>query len=194
MYTSDKHFKDPYRFVPERWLGEESYEADKKTVHQPFSYGPRDCIGKRLDHPFRILNLDKLCLSDAVWGHSSFRSGIARGRPQILSLEKELTGTVPTLFMTETVHNAVLVVSVVIHLFQGSRTVTLSVIDCSWRKLSDRISWRRGFARDRTVGLPGTCSTVSKERSQGALAGCRAYQPGSGQPLGIHCLQPEPTD
>jgi hypothetical protein len=27
--------------VPERWLGEESYEADKKTVHQPFSYGPR---------------------------------------------------------------------------------------------------------------------------------------------------------
>lgn len=94
--------------------------------------------------------------------------------------------------MTETVHNAALVISVVIHLFQGSRTVTLSVIDCSWRKLSDRISWRRGFARDRTVGLLGTYFTQS--RKKGALAECRAYQPGSGQPRGIHCLQPEPTD
>ncbi|KAH8621392.1 mRNA 3'-end-processing protein yth1 [Alternaria alternata] len=55
MHTSDKHVKDPYRFLSEHWLGEKSYEADKTTMHQPFSYGSRDYTGKRSDRPCRML-------------------------------------------------------------------------------------------------------------------------------------------
>jgi hypothetical protein len=48
MFTSEKHFRDPYSFVPERWLGDERYKTDNRSTLQPFSYGPRNCIGKRL--------------------------------------------------------------------------------------------------------------------------------------------------
>jgi cytochrome P450 len=40
------NFKDPYAFRPERWLDKDN--TDKKQLHQPFSYGPRNCIGKNL--------------------------------------------------------------------------------------------------------------------------------------------------
>ncbi|CAG9996205.1 unnamed protein product [Clonostachys byssicola] len=43
-----KFFKDPDSFVPERWLGDPRYDSDKKGAFQPFSVGPRNCIGKKL--------------------------------------------------------------------------------------------------------------------------------------------------
>jgi cytochrome P450 len=47
MYTSPKLFKDPFAFVPERWLGDERYADDARAAVQPFSAGPRDCLGKK---------------------------------------------------------------------------------------------------------------------------------------------------
>ncbi|THY02436.1 putative P450 monooxygenase [Aureobasidium pullulans] len=47
-YRSPRNFKDPDSFIPERWLDGPAYAADKKTVFQPFSFGPRNCIGKNL--------------------------------------------------------------------------------------------------------------------------------------------------
>jgi len=42
---SPDNFRDPEKFIPERWIGSE-YASDKKGARQAFSYGPRNCIGK----------------------------------------------------------------------------------------------------------------------------------------------------
>ena len=47
---SSRNFADPDTFVPERWLNEErpvKYNGDKREVVQPFSFGPRNCLGKK---------------------------------------------------------------------------------------------------------------------------------------------------
>ncbi|EKG21329.1 Cytochrome P450 [Macrophomina phaseolina MS6] len=50
-YHSPHNFKDPEDFVPERWLPSDplyaKYADDRRDVFQPFSYGPRNCIGKK---------------------------------------------------------------------------------------------------------------------------------------------------
>ncbi|EOD46994.1 putative cytochrome p450 protein [Neofusicoccum parvum UCRNP2] len=50
-YHSPANFKDPLSFVPERWIADDpaaaEFENDRKAVLQPFSYGPRNCIGKK---------------------------------------------------------------------------------------------------------------------------------------------------
>ena len=46
MGHSKRNWRDPDAFVPERWLGDERYTDDKRASHQPFSFGPRNCIGK----------------------------------------------------------------------------------------------------------------------------------------------------
>lgn len=46
-FKSPKNFKDPQSFVPERWLPNTGYEDDRKDVFQPFSFGPRNCLGKK---------------------------------------------------------------------------------------------------------------------------------------------------
>lgn len=45
---SSIHFKDPYKFRPERWLGPSESGGDNRKASQPFSVGPRNCIGKIL--------------------------------------------------------------------------------------------------------------------------------------------------
>ncbi|KAL1620233.1 hypothetical protein SLS56_009725, partial [Neofusicoccum ribis] len=47
-YHSASNFKDPDSFVPERWLPGTGYDDDKKEAVQPFSVGPRNCIGRNL--------------------------------------------------------------------------------------------------------------------------------------------------
>ncbi|RYP75201.1 hypothetical protein DL771_002526 [Monosporascus sp. 5C6A] len=47
---SPLNFRDPDSFVPERWLinKDKRYENDRLNASQPFSVGPRSCIGKNL--------------------------------------------------------------------------------------------------------------------------------------------------
>ncbi|KAF2676351.1 benzoate 4-monooxygenase cytochrome P450 [Lentithecium fluviatile CBS 122367] len=76
-YHSPSNFKDPETFVPERWLpeGQAEYGSDHKDVLQPFSYGPRNCLGKNLAyHEMRLilasvlLNFDlELCEEAEGW-------------------------------------------------------------------------------------------------------------------------------
>lgn len=40
------HFRDPDLFIPERWL-DDAYSTDVKRAMQPFSLGPRGCIGRQ---------------------------------------------------------------------------------------------------------------------------------------------------
>ncbi|KAL3417603.1 cytochrome p450 [Phlyctema vagabunda] len=49
-YYSEKNFFEPEKFVPERWLPDvpAAYEKDDRACFNPFSAGPRGCIGKNL--------------------------------------------------------------------------------------------------------------------------------------------------
>ncbi|KAF2810069.1 pisatin demethylase [Mytilinidion resinicola] len=44
-----KNFVDPDTFIPERWL-DSKYDSDVKKASQPFSLGPRGCIGRNLTY------------------------------------------------------------------------------------------------------------------------------------------------
>ncbi|KAJ5622389.1 hypothetical protein N7528_005621 [Penicillium herquei] len=47
-YHSASNFTFPHDFLPERWLGQDPrFSADKKEVLQPFSLGPRNCLGRK---------------------------------------------------------------------------------------------------------------------------------------------------
>ena len=43
---SSHNFKHPEVFAPQRHLGDPEFEDDKRSVIQPFSVGPRNCIGQ----------------------------------------------------------------------------------------------------------------------------------------------------
>jgi len=43
---SARNFKDPLKFDPDRWLNHNGY--DDFNAYQPFSVGPRGCIGRSL--------------------------------------------------------------------------------------------------------------------------------------------------
>ncbi|KAI6355125.1 hypothetical protein MCOR25_008330 [Pyricularia grisea] len=48
MSRSNEYFKDADKYVPERWMSDPEYESDVRQASQPFSFGPRDCMGKPL--------------------------------------------------------------------------------------------------------------------------------------------------
>jgi cytochrome P450 len=45
-YHSASNFTDPETFAPERWLDDPRFASDKRSALQPFSVGPRNCIGQ----------------------------------------------------------------------------------------------------------------------------------------------------
>ncbi|KAF2446021.1 cytochrome P450 monooxygenase-like protein [Karstenula rhodostoma CBS 690.94] len=47
---SARNFAEPDAFVPERWLKDtpEKFKQDNRAAMNPFSFGPRNCIGKNL--------------------------------------------------------------------------------------------------------------------------------------------------
>ena len=47
MNHTERNFSDPFGFKPERFLSPEEFPDDKLDAVQPFSIGPRDCIGKK---------------------------------------------------------------------------------------------------------------------------------------------------
>lgn len=58
--ASSENFAEPETFAPERWMGDPRYAADVKAAYQPFSCGPRDCLGKNLAYAELRLVLCKL--------------------------------------------------------------------------------------------------------------------------------------
>ncbi|KAK2765509.1 hypothetical protein FQN54_008363 [Arachnomyces sp. PD_36] len=49
-YRSENNFYDPNSFLPERWLADPDpkFKNDNRNALQPFSFGPRNCIGRNL--------------------------------------------------------------------------------------------------------------------------------------------------
>ncbi|KAI1393308.1 cytochrome P450 [Hypoxylon trugodes] len=61
-YHSELNFHRAREFIPERWLHESTsnpaspFYGDRRDVHRPFSFGPRDCIGRNLAyHEMRLI-------------------------------------------------------------------------------------------------------------------------------------------
>lgn len=47
-FHSPDNFTRPDEFIPERWLGDaKEFEHDRKEALQPFSIGPRNCLGRK---------------------------------------------------------------------------------------------------------------------------------------------------
>lgn len=46
-HQSELNFSQPQEFIPERWLNDERFASDMRDVVNPFSVGPRNCIGKK---------------------------------------------------------------------------------------------------------------------------------------------------
>lgn len=73
---SQRNFADPYVFRPERWLDRDN-ATDKLGASNPFSLGPRGCIGKHLSYMEMRLIIGKLlwhndvsmlqCEENEVW-------------------------------------------------------------------------------------------------------------------------------
>lgn len=57
---SERNFQDPYVFRPDRWLGREGHTIDKLGASNPFSLGPRGCIGRNLSYMEMRLIIGKL--------------------------------------------------------------------------------------------------------------------------------------
>lgn len=56
----ESNFPDPNSLIPERWLGEDKGAISKLQASQPFSLGPRGCLGKNLAYLEMRLVLGKL--------------------------------------------------------------------------------------------------------------------------------------
>ncbi|KAH8883758.1 cytochrome P450 [Thozetella sp. PMI_491] len=59
-YQSERNWCQPQEFIPERWLGDPRFAHDARDVLNPFSYGPRNCIGKNLAYAEMRLILVRL--------------------------------------------------------------------------------------------------------------------------------------
>jgi hypothetical protein len=63
---SEQYFVDAKSFKPERWLGPDSAELEKRLVS--FSRGSRSCLGVKYANPFTVLIriLLLLCLGNSL--------------------------------------------------------------------------------------------------------------------------------
>ncbi|KAK1962023.1 cytochrome P450 CYP11/CYP12/CYP24/CYP27 subfamily protein [Colletotrichum sublineola] len=88
MYHSARNFTQPESFVPERWLNDgagASFSHDRKETFQPFSFGPRDCIGRNLAYAELRIVLARLVWNfDLELAHESDRSWLGRQKNYLL--------------------------------------------------------------------------------------------------------------
>ncbi|PNP56001.1 hypothetical protein THARTR1_03938 [Trichoderma harzianum] len=47
LFHNPNYWTQPDDFIPERWLGDPKFANDRRECFQPFSTGPRNCIGKK---------------------------------------------------------------------------------------------------------------------------------------------------
>lgn len=45
-YRNEALFRKAHEFHPERWLGDPDFRDDQLDALEPFSFGPRNCLGK----------------------------------------------------------------------------------------------------------------------------------------------------
>ena len=77
LYHSDKNFKQPFDYHPERFLHDPVFVQDKLDVIQPFSVGPRNCIGRKKVAPTPHSSLQRLTCSCSL-AYAEMRLILAR--------------------------------------------------------------------------------------------------------------------
>lgn len=96
-FRSASHFRNPDSFIPDRWLSGSAsmaYASDNKSVFQPFSVGPRNCIGQDLaQHEIRLIlakvlyNFDLALQEDSSKGWADQRTFMLwEKKPLLVSL------------------------------------------------------------------------------------------------------------
>ncbi|KAK1707539.1 cytochrome P450 ClCP1, partial [Colletotrichum acutatum] len=73
-FHSPENFTLPDSFIPERWLDDARFSGDKKEAFQPFSVGPRNCIGRNLAYAEM-----RLILARMIWNFDMKLSEESRG-------------------------------------------------------------------------------------------------------------------
>ncbi|OQE09481.1 hypothetical protein PENVUL_c006G00923 [Penicillium vulpinum] len=61
-HRSAANFKSPDAFIPERFMGDSEFESDNRNAVQPFSIGPRNCLGRNLAYAEM-----RLILARMIW-------------------------------------------------------------------------------------------------------------------------------
>lgn len=66
MSQDAKYYKNPDKFIPERFLwGDQSVDEETRHtepfVHVPFGFGPRSCIGQRFAESEMFIITTKVC-------------------------------------------------------------------------------------------------------------------------------------
>ncbi|KAI1379669.1 putative cytochrome P450 [Hypoxylon crocopeplum] len=56
----ERYWNEPRKFAPERWMDDPEYKSDQLDAMQPFSTGPRNCIGRNLAYAEMRLILAKI--------------------------------------------------------------------------------------------------------------------------------------
>ncbi|KIW02096.1 uncharacterized protein PV09_06586 [Verruconis gallopava] len=97
---SPNHFVHPDEFIPERFLPnkEERFSQDRTAIHQPFSAGPRNCLGRNLANAeirlilARIIyNFDMELVDQKSEWMTNQKSYIIWSRPKLMVLSKATT-------------------------------------------------------------------------------------------------------
>jgi len=63
MYRNPSYFSRVDEYIPERWMGDPAFAKDNRAALQPFSYGPRNCIGRNLAYVEMRLCLARILFS-----------------------------------------------------------------------------------------------------------------------------------
>ncbi|KAL7930726.1 cytochrome P450 [Trichoderma chlorosporum] len=78
MYHNANNFTLPDSFIPERWLGDARFSGDSQEALQPFSFGPRNCIGKNLAYAEMRLILAKVLWNFDLSLHADSKDWLQR--------------------------------------------------------------------------------------------------------------------
>ncbi|EHK22060.1 uncharacterized protein TRIVIDRAFT_222494 [Trichoderma virens Gv29-8] len=62
LFRNPKYWTQPDDFIPERWLGDPKFANDRRECFQPFSTGPRNCVGMNLAYSEMRLILARVIL------------------------------------------------------------------------------------------------------------------------------------
>ncbi|KAI1333564.1 cytochrome P450 ClCP1 [Xylariaceae sp. FL0016] len=81
---------EPEAFAPERWMGDERFKGDQLDAMQPFSVGPRNCIGRNLAYAEMRLILARILYNFDMTLAPSSRDWLSTQKAYVLWDKPEL--------------------------------------------------------------------------------------------------------
>lgn len=98
----ERHFSNPESFIPTRWIETESGdESSNRSAWIPFSYGPRNCIGKPYIYLYKNSNVSlammqlRLIVSMFVWHFDAEFAETGQSEPYYMDGFVAMRGPLP---------------------------------------------------------------------------------------------------